>query len=162
MTLDLEFKPWMGYAKCVGVDDPDVFFPEQYTPTEAARQVCASCLVRIECLQHAIDGQEAHGIFGGLSVAERRKIATEGAPVASLDRNRLYPLLAVATEDRALPQGRALTEARHAAGLSQKRLATQLRLSAATICQWERGNQPISARHLARLVEILGPFGGAA
>lgn len=39
-----------------------------------AKQVCAGCPVRAECLAHAIEQGEDHGVWGGLSPAERRAV----------------------------------------------------------------------------------------
>lgn len=77
-TLIIGIKPpavtdWSDRAECAGVD-PDLFFPERGASLAAARQVCAVCPVRRECLQYALDAGEMHGIWGGLSEKERRRI----------------------------------------------------------------------------------------
>ncbi|GAA2228507.1 MULTISPECIES: WhiB family transcriptional regulator [Kitasatospora] len=38
----------------------------------AAKRVCAHCAVRTACLEYALDSREAHGVWGGLTVEERR------------------------------------------------------------------------------------------
>lgn len=40
----------------------------------AAREVCAKCAVRIECLEFAILLREKQGVWGGLTPVERTKI----------------------------------------------------------------------------------------
>ena len=40
-----------------------------------AKAICATCPHRIRCLEYALDNNEDHGIWGGLSVRERRSIA---------------------------------------------------------------------------------------
>jgi WhiB family redox-sensing transcriptional regulator len=73
-TVDVDAEaPWQSRANCAGID-PDLFFPERGASTLAAKQVCWGCEVRTECLTYAIDHNEKHGIWGGLSGRERRQI----------------------------------------------------------------------------------------
>jgi WhiB family redox-sensing transcriptional regulator len=39
-----------------------------------AKQICAVCVVRRECLDYAIEIREPHGIWGGLNEAERKQL----------------------------------------------------------------------------------------
>jgi len=67
---------WQAQALC-SQTDPEAFFPEKGKkgcPTKEAKQVCAGCPVRLECLAHALDKDERFGIWGGLSERERRKL----------------------------------------------------------------------------------------
>jgi len=70
---------WAETAACRGVD-PDVFFPEPGDDQSFAKQVCAGCDVRRECLAHAIAHDEVHGIWGGLSGRERARIRRDRWP----------------------------------------------------------------------------------
>jgi WhiB family transcriptional regulator, redox-sensing transcriptional regulator len=63
---------WHGRGRCVG-DDPDVFFPSHGDPGTQARQICAACAVRDDCLGYAI-GADEFGIWGGLDQDERRSL----------------------------------------------------------------------------------------
>jgi len=63
---------WHGRGLCAG-EDPDVFFPSRGEPGTQARQICAACAVRDECLAYAI-GADEFGIWGGLDQDERRKL----------------------------------------------------------------------------------------
>jgi WhiB family redox-sensing transcriptional regulator len=63
---------WNGRALCAG-DDPEVFFPSHGDPGTQARQTCAACAVRDDCLRYAIDADE-FGIWGGLDQDERRNL----------------------------------------------------------------------------------------
>lgn len=57
--------------------DPELFQPisEAHTSQIArARQVCASCPVQGSCLQFALRTGEDHGIWGGLTAGERRRL----------------------------------------------------------------------------------------
>jgi WhiB family transcriptional regulator, redox-sensing transcriptional regulator len=61
---------WPGRGLCVG-EDTEVFFPSGGDPGTDAREICAACRVRDECLNYAIDADE-FGIWGGLDQDERR------------------------------------------------------------------------------------------
>jgi WhiB family transcriptional regulator, redox-sensing transcriptional regulator len=77
---------WWQSAAC-RTADPDMFFPVSLSGSgqeEAARakEVCASCPVRRQCLQFALATRQAHGVWGGTTEEERRlrPPATPGAP----------------------------------------------------------------------------------
>lgn len=64
---------WEDEANCLTVD-PDLFFPERGASPEDAKAVCAGCIVRWECLEASLARREQHGIWGGLTAPERRRI----------------------------------------------------------------------------------------
>ncbi len=68
---------WREFAECRGVD-PSVFHPDDEEENEfageAAKQVCFACPVREVCLEHAIAVREKHGVWGGLTARERRRL----------------------------------------------------------------------------------------
>lgn len=81
----LERHDWMEEGNCIEVDDPDMFFPprdkELYTQIAAeAKEFCLGsnvtlpCPVRLTCLWFAIESDEQHGIWGGLSHRERNAL----------------------------------------------------------------------------------------
>lgn len=83
---------WRSEANCAGVD-PDLFYPErggskalQARQIEQAKSVCQGCSVRMQCLVDALEGQEAFGIWGGLSERERREFQTRLPRVARCAR----------------------------------------------------------------------------
>lgn len=70
---------WMERAACAGLADQtnDAWFPpvgNAKAKTKMARRICASCPVRAECLNYAIEGRIEHGVWGGLTKGERRKV----------------------------------------------------------------------------------------
>lgn len=67
-------EPWMDKALCQGVD-PEVMFPEDLAGVEEAKAICYQCPVREACLEYALVHRERHGIWGGESERERRRIA---------------------------------------------------------------------------------------
>jgi WhiB family redox-sensing transcriptional regulator len=64
---------WMLQARCRGVR-PTQFFPSDGLGVEAAQRVCAECEVRAECLEYALEHRIEHGVWGGASERERRRI----------------------------------------------------------------------------------------
>lgn len=72
---------WMEQARCAQVD-PELWFPAKGQPVKTAKAVCARCPVRQECLEFALAGADswmglAHGVWGGLTEAERRVLRRE-------------------------------------------------------------------------------------
>jgi hypothetical protein len=64
---------WMAEALCAQVD-PELFVPDTGGSTRPAKQVCATCPVRTECLAYALAHRERFGIWGGVVERERRRI----------------------------------------------------------------------------------------
>lgn len=64
---------WQSDALCAQTD-PEAFFPEKGGSTRDAKKICASCEVRAQCLEYALQNDERFGIWGGLSERERRKL----------------------------------------------------------------------------------------
>src|SRR5262245_14044221 len=75
--MDIEETPdeyaWMLHARCRGAKPPE-FFPSDGTGVELAQRVCAGCSVRVECLEYALLHRIEHGVWGGASERERRRI----------------------------------------------------------------------------------------
>ncbi|MFF8840541.1 WhiB family transcriptional regulator [Streptomyces sp. NPDC015130] len=71
---------WADYRACRD-EDPELFFPvgdglAARAQTEAAKQVCGRCPVRVQCLEDAFAKGDQFGVFGGLSSMERRRLLT--------------------------------------------------------------------------------------
>ena len=64
---------WQVDSLCAQTD-PEAFFPEKGGSTRDAKKICASCDVRAQCLEYALQNDERFGIWGGLSERERRKL----------------------------------------------------------------------------------------
>lgn len=64
---------WRTDAACADMD-PDLFFAGDDQDVDAAKQVCARCPVRIECLETALAVNEMHGVWGGMAESERRRL----------------------------------------------------------------------------------------
>ena len=73
---------WMVWAKCRGVD-PAFFFPAHGGTGEEQKAYCLGtddgpvCMVRLRCLEYAINSHEGGCVWGGMSERQRRKIRRE-------------------------------------------------------------------------------------
>jgi len=76
---------WMDDAACSETADPEIFFPPRDKDTykeisNLAKAMCFGenkvnpCPVRKQCLLYAIEMDEQHGIWGGLSHRERNAL----------------------------------------------------------------------------------------
>jgi WhiB family redox-sensing transcriptional regulator len=54
---------------------PETFFPSDGVGVEVARRICADCPVKQSCLEYALYNRIEHGVWGGASERERRRIA---------------------------------------------------------------------------------------
>lgn len=64
---------WMLDARCRQLA-PGTFFPSDGLGVEHAQRECALCSVRMECLEYALEHRIDHGVWGGASERERRRI----------------------------------------------------------------------------------------
>lgn len=75
---------WQDQALCRRVDaerffnDDRVARKDQRRREVAAKRVCRHCPVVQDCLAHALHS-EAHGVWGGLTAAEREALRNDGA-----------------------------------------------------------------------------------
>lgn len=92
---------WQTRAACRDAD-PELFFvpgddytaPAVAAQVAAARRVCLSCPVRVECLSWAVEASEDHGLWAGMTPAERRAIRCErsaGVPHPEIDAEPMCP-----------------------------------------------------------------------
>ena len=82
-TASGEQLAWQDFALCAETD-PDIFFPEKGGSTTPATSVCAQCMVQAECLEYAISHDIRHGIWGGMSDNDRRRISRERRRLSGL------------------------------------------------------------------------------
>src|SRR5215475_2614241 len=69
--VDME---WMAVGNC-REESPSLFFPSDGVGVEVARRICATCPVKSPCLEYALANGIDHGVWGGASERERRRIA---------------------------------------------------------------------------------------
>jgi WhiB family redox-sensing transcriptional regulator len=61
------------YAKCADIPRA-TFFPDDSVGLKVAKRVCVNCPVRSECLHYALANRIEHGVWGGASEQERRRM----------------------------------------------------------------------------------------
>lgn len=64
---------WQNDALCAEVD-PELFFPEKGGSNRDGKKICNVCEVKEECLQYALQNDQEHGIWGGTSKNERKRM----------------------------------------------------------------------------------------
>ncbi|MGQ0615909.1 MAG: WhiB family transcriptional regulator [Acidimicrobiia bacterium] len=78
---------WMHKGLCREIP-PATFFPSDGVGVDVARRICATCPVKAPCLEYALENRIDHGVWGGCSERERRRILKRrrnrtNSPVAS-------------------------------------------------------------------------------
>lgn len=110
---------WFADAACRGYD-VDLFFADRGVganrdPYREARQVCAGCPVRDECLDYAIELGLRHGFWGGRTERQRRALRGQR------DRRTLSA------------SQRAHAARLHAAGLTAEEIGRQFGVTSRTV-----------------------------
>lgn len=87
---------WMVDGNCLGLE-PDLFFSgSDKGNMHDAKDVCAKCVCRAECLDYAMAAPERFGCWGGTSPHERRELRKEWkgrtldakVAIATIDKTR--------------------------------------------------------------------------
>jgi len=66
---------WRDGAICATIGG-DWWYPEKGENTRIAREICAMCPVKQECLDHAMKHGERQGIWGGVTAKGREQMRT--------------------------------------------------------------------------------------
>ncbi|MEW2136472.1 WhiB family transcriptional regulator [Streptomyces sp. NPDC005409] len=75
---------WGQQAAC-RTGDPEELFVEGAAQTRA-KALCSGCVVRTECLAHALDHRVEYGVWGGMTERERRALLKRRPTVTSWKR----------------------------------------------------------------------------
>src|ERR1700749_767274 len=116
---------WMAEGKCRELA-PETFFPSDGVGVEVARRICAECPVKSPCLEYALYNRIEHGVWGGASERERRRIARQrrGGPRPAIEE----PPPPADRGRRLIPRGRGAGCGPHGAPRGgQPRVARPLR-----------------------------------
>jgi WhiB family redox-sensing transcriptional regulator len=70
---DETIETWMAHGACRAYP-PNTFFPSDGVGVDRARKICATCSVTAQCLEYALTNHIDHGVWGGCSERERRRI----------------------------------------------------------------------------------------
>ena len=76
---------WMQHGLCRQLA-PSTFFPNDGVGVDVARRICATCPVQEPCLEYALTERIDHGVWGGASERERRRIAKRRRQEAAAKR----------------------------------------------------------------------------
>lgn len=68
-----EERPWVVFSACRD-KNPDLFFSDARSDIETALAICASCPVRLDCLEYAIEADIRFGVWGGITDKQRRRL----------------------------------------------------------------------------------------
>lgn len=79
----MERPEWMRRAACAHANT-DLWFPPRGDDASRPKAVCAGCPVRAECLAYAMNNGEKHGVWGGLSERERRRLRSRRRTAGSV------------------------------------------------------------------------------
>jgi len=74
VVVQLTRRPrWQALAECRG-EPVEMFIPDRGGPTTRAKQMCARCTVRAECLKYALAIPDLVGYWAGTNERERRRL----------------------------------------------------------------------------------------
>jgi WhiB family redox-sensing transcriptional regulator len=73
IALDAAQEGWRARAACRDADI-NIFFPTTDEEAGPAKAICATCPVRVECLEFALATRQEDGVWGGLTETERRRL----------------------------------------------------------------------------------------
>jgi WhiB family redox-sensing transcriptional regulator len=59
---------------------PELFFETYGRALELAKELCAACPIRDECLSEALQRGEPHGVWGGQVLIDGAVVATKRGP----------------------------------------------------------------------------------
>jgi len=73
VNSDVNGTEWMLAGNCQDYS-PSTFFPSDGVGVDAARAICQDCPVKDRCREYALAERIEHGVWGGCSERERRRI----------------------------------------------------------------------------------------
>jgi WhiB family redox-sensing transcriptional regulator len=95
---------WQKLGACRGADDND-YYPDRGSRARVrqAKATCAVCPVAAVCLDWAMETNEQHGVWGGLTRRERAELRRQRADAARAPQTQVAaPLAPVAAQIAAL------------------------------------------------------------
>lgn len=83
--MDDERFDWQAKGLCRGVE-PEVFFPISEEDAWRAKEICAVCSVREQCLAFSLTNRERYGVWGGVTEKERLDMFRRGTAQRVLEK----------------------------------------------------------------------------
>lgn len=75
ISFTSEGREWMQDPNPCKTENPDLFFPTGFGASYIkAMDICNKCPNQLQCLEYALDHNMEHGIWGGRSERDRRRI----------------------------------------------------------------------------------------
>jgi len=65
---------WRRLARCATMPKSEHFFPIGRKSPKIAIEACSYCFVRRQCLKYALDNDIEHGVWGGKTEGERKRM----------------------------------------------------------------------------------------
>lgn len=84
-------EPWQSRAKCGGLSAAEaeaLFFVKKGASVQLAREFCAPCPVRDQCLEFILRWEGMEGVYAGLTRRERQVIRRERGMGNQTNRGR--------------------------------------------------------------------------
>jgi WhiB family transcriptional regulator, redox-sensing transcriptional regulator len=81
---------WLDHAGCADMDISDFFVEAGHTIDQQVLNVCRSCPVRRDCLDHSYRRQITGGYFAGISPGQRRQM-THAEAVNFIEHDPVRP-----------------------------------------------------------------------
>lgn len=76
---DFDGLKWLDKVACADLPTEDFFVAAGHTISEVVLDVCRSCPVRVQCVEHAYNREIDAGYLGGLSPSQRRQLSLDEA-----------------------------------------------------------------------------------
>jgi WhiB family redox-sensing transcriptional regulator len=68
---------WVTTGALCSQADPEAWHPEKGGRVNEVKALCDQCPIEAECLQYALDTEQAFGVWGGLSATERKRLRSK-------------------------------------------------------------------------------------
>lgn len=76
---------WFFFAACRDMET-DIFYGHDDENIAVAIATCETCLVKKSCLEYALSNKEEHGVWGGTTKSDRRRIIRKRYKIAREER----------------------------------------------------------------------------
>lgn len=83
---------WFKDAACLGMP-PGIFYTDEdgvRASAKQAKETCAECEVRSNCLEDAVARKEPHGIWGGMTPSQRERYTATRLVIHTSETYRRY------------------------------------------------------------------------